>query len=249
MTRALRFLPALFFVACSPAGTQSARSSSDDASSAPDRGTTIVVPTPTPKSEVRYLALGDSFTIGTGSKPEASFPARWAARWGNRCTPILRNVGVNGFTTQDLIDRELPVLAEVKPQWASVAIGANDIVAGESQDVYRAHVKTILAAVLAAGVTPSHVVVVPQPDWSLSPIASAFGTPAAIAASIATFNAILAEEAKAVGARFIDLFPLMHTQALAKMLASDGLHPSATAYDEWGAELAKRVDSPCNEGL
>jgi acyl-CoA thioesterase-1 len=240
--RTTTLLLTLLMVACGHSSTYSTRTSKDDA--AADRGAPVAVPTP--KGEVRYLALGDSFTIGTGATPEQSFPARWAARWGDRCLSSVRNVAVNGFTTQDLIDRELPALAEVHPKWASVAIGANDIVAGAGQEDYRARVKTILAAVLAAGVAPEHLIVVPQPDWSLSPQGALFGAPAVIAARIETFNGILAQEAKAVGARFVDLFPLMRREALAGMIASDGLHPSASAYDEWGAELGKQLASPCD---
>ena len=194
---------------------------------------------------VSYVALGDSFTIGTGASPEQSFPARWAARWGEACQPKVQNLGVNGYTSHDLIDRELPVLAAVRPTWVSVAIGANDIVAGWNAATYRAHLVTIFAAVRDAGVAPDHVVVVPQPDWSLSPAAAYFGKKADIAARIEAFNAILAEEAAAVGARWVDLFPLMHRQAEAGMIAADDLHPSAAAYDAWGAELSETLKSPC----
>ncbi len=230
-----------------PSKSDAESSASDTAFPAWDGGKLLFVPPPkAAKAEVRYLALGDSFTIGTGATPPEAFPSRWAARWGEACTPNVRNVAVNGYTTKDLIDRELPILAEFHPRWVSVAIGANDIVAGWSADTYRAHVKNILSVVLAAGVSADRVVVLPQPDWSLSPVASAFGSPSSIATKIESFNGILAEEAKAIGARFVDLFPLMRKQAQAGMIAKDGLHPSATAYDEWGEALSKSVPSPCS---
>lgn len=201
------------------------------------------LPAATPAAdEIRYLALGDSFTIGTGNSPSQSFPARLADRWrGAGKTVTLKNLGVNGYTTDDLTAYELPEVKPFRPTFVTLAIGANDRVRGTSVDVYRSHLKSILKTILESGVTPKQLVSLPQPDWSLSPAARSFGEPAAIGADIVTFNTTLKEETEAVGARYIDLFPLMRKQAEAKMLARDGLHPNAQAHDEWAAELFKQL--------
>lgn len=191
----------------------------------------------------RYLALGDSFTIGTGSEPSRAFPARLVDRWRAKgCSLAVENVAVNGYTTDDLIERELPALASFRPTFVTVAIGANDIVQAHTLDAYRANVRRILDAAKASG---ARVVVIPQPDWSRSPAAAAFGTQASLVDAIARFNAALAEEARAKGAEWVDLAPLMQQQAAQGQLASDGLHPSADAYDAWAAELARVLASPC----
>jgi lysophospholipase L1-like esterase len=189
----------------------------------------------------RYLALGDSFTIGTGATPAQSYPARLTARAS--CGVELRNVAVNGYTTEDVIEEELPELARFAPTFVSLAIGANDIVQGRTPDEYREHVRHILAAVKASGA--KRIVTLPQPDWSLSPAARAFGESPAIHARIVEANAILRDETLAVGGGFVDLFPLMEEQARTGMIAGDGLHPSAAAYEAWAAELARQSVSPC----
>ena len=192
-------------------------------------------------SASRYLALGDSFTIGTGAPPAQSYPARLVALAS--CGVELRNVGGNGYTTEDVIDEELPELTRFTPTFVSLAIGANDIVRGRTRDEYREHVRHILAAVKASGA--KRIVTLPQPDWSLSPAAQGFGEPSAIHARIVDANAILRDETHAVGGSFVDLFPLMEGQARARMIAGDGLHPSAAAYDAWAVELARQGVSPC----
>jgi lysophospholipase L1-like esterase len=197
-----------------------------------------------PPQAPRYLALGDSFTIGTGATPDRSFPARLVARWrAAGCAVTLENVAVNGYTTDDVVAQELPALASFRPTFVTVAVGANDIVHGRTLAAYRENVRRILDAVHASGAR--FVVVVPQPEWSHSPTAAAFGTPEELGARIRTFNAALAEEAGARGVRFVDLAPLMVRQADARMLAADGLHPSAEAYDAWAAELAQTLPRPC----
>jgi lysophospholipase L1-like esterase len=187
----------------------------------------------------RFVALGDSFTIGTGSAPEQAFPARLVSR-----APCLRleNPARNGFTSQDLIDRELGALGRA-PHLVTVAVGANDIVQGVSEAEYRQNLRVIFARVRESGA--SIVIALPQPDWSQSPAARAFGDRTSIARLIEQRNAALREEAERAGARFVDLFPLMRAQASRQELAGDGLHPSAGAHDAWAAELARQLGPLC----
>jgi lysophospholipase L1-like esterase len=197
---------------------------------------------------VRWLALGDSFTAGTGASPAAAYPIKLASYAHAReptCTLDVKNVAVNGYTTDDVIELELPALASFEPRWVSLAIGANDLVRGRATESYRAQVRKILAAVLEAGVAADHVVVLPQPDWSKGSAAKSFGSPDDIAARIADFDRVLAEETKAIGARFLDLKPLMRMQAAAGQFAPDGLHPNAVAYDAWASAMANGLPSPC----
>ncbi len=194
-------------------------------------------------TSIRYLALGDSFTIGTGTTPEKAFPALLAGKWRAAGHAVeLLNPAVNGYTTDDLITRELPHVPVFKPTFVTLLIGANDIVRGGSDDKrYRAQVRRIYALLRDDGVPGSAVVALPQPEWSRSPAASPYGTTEALLTRIAHFNAIASEEAENAGARFIDLYPLMHRQAAAEMLATDGLHPNAEAHEEWAKTLAERL--------
>ncbi len=188
---------------------------------------------------VRYLALGDSFTAGTALPKEESFPEQLAAllKRGGREVSLL-NPAVAGFTTDDLIARELPLVADFKPTLITVAIGANDLVRQPGEDRYRQQVRRILKAVSGLGAT---VVVLPQPDWSVAPVAAQFGTPAQLRAQIERMNQILAEEAKARGARFLDLWAGNVRASQEGHFASDGLHPDATVYAAWSKAIAAAV--------
>ena len=195
----------------------------------------------------RYLALGDSFTIGTGTTPDRSMPARLTSRWqAAGCAVVLKNLGVNGYTADDLIADELPQVKAFAPTRVTLAIGANDIVQGHTPDEYRARVRSILAAIVSDGVTPPRIFALPQPEWSRSPAAHGIGFEADLTAQIVLFNGILRDEALGAGARWVDLTARMHQQADAKMLASDVLHPNADAYDEWAADLAA-LGTPCDD--
>ncbi len=189
--------------------------------------------------EVRYLALGDSFTIGTGSSESQAFPSRLKPLLEKkRATPVkLLNPAVNGYSTQELIDDELPTVEAFKPTLVTLAVGANDIVRGRGPDDYRANLKKIFAALPAK----ASVVSIPQPDWSRTPVAKHFGDPDALQKQIVLYNRILEEETKAAGGRYVDLWPLMRKQADAKQLAPDGLHPNAQAHAQWAEALVREL--------
>lgn len=188
------------------------------------------------QAPMRYLALGDSFTCGTGSPPELSFPSQLKRALSKKGVEVkLENVAVNGYSTDELIARELEALERFKPDTVTLAVGANDIVRHDDLDAYRKNLKAIFKAINA--VKPKRVFVLPQPDWSQSPVAEGFGDRAALRARIEVYNAVLSEEAKTAGASYVDLFPQFVEQAKKGLIAPDGLHPSSRAYAAWAEAL------------
>jgi lysophospholipase L1-like esterase len=132
----------------------------------------------------RFLSLGDSFTIGTGTTPDRSFPAVLARMWTERGRPVvLSNPAVNGYATDELIREELPLVASFRPTLITVLVGANDIVRGSNEDRYRRQLAAIHKAI-ADDTAGARVIALPQPDWSLSPAGTGFGDLAAIARTI-----------------------------------------------------------------
>src|SRR6266568_3743662 len=167
----------------------------------------------------RFLALGDSFTIGTGTTPGRSFPAVLARVWTERGRKVvLANPAVNGYTTDDLISDELPLVSSFRPTLITVLVGANDIVRGDSEDRYRRQLRSIYERI-RVDAPDARVIALPQPDWSLSPAGAGFGDRSFVARQIERFNAIAREEAERAGASWIDLFPLMREQGRKKMFA------------------------------
>jgi lysophospholipase L1-like esterase len=158
---------------------------------------------------------------------------RW---WDDGIECDLRNPAVNGYTTDDLIRDELPLVEAYRPDLVTVLIGANDIVAGTAEQRYRAQLRRIHERVLA-GAPEAKRFALPQPDWSLTPAGASFGDTARIAKAIERFNEIAREEIERSGGAYADIFPLMREQMRAGMTAPDGLHPSADAYAAWAEAL------------
>src|SRR5207253_9270485 len=133
-----------------------------------------------PVESIRYLALGDSYTIGTGLEQERqNFPTLLATRLTEETglDVALVNLGVNGYTTADLIREELPVSRASSPEIVSVLIGANDIVQGSDERSYHRRLQQIYTSVGELGLPASRVLSISIPDFSGLPGAAPFGTP------------------------------------------------------------------------
>jgi len=137
--------------------------------------------------------------------------------------------------------RHLPLLAALGAN-SPFRHGRDTGLASAREMTMRAWPRTgIHRALRGASIDAKAVVVLPQPEWSRSPAASPYGTPESLRTRIEHFNAIIEEEAERAGSPYIDLYPLMHRQAAAEMLATDELHPNTEAHAEWATELAVRV--------
>lgn len=192
---------------------------------------------------LRYVALGDSYTIGTALARESDrWPDRLVAAVGTEPgLELVANLGVNGFTSRDVIDVELPQLAALRPDLASLLVGVNDVVQGVPPASYRANAAQILDALLDV-VPPARLVTVATPDYTVTPQGASYGDPATQAASIRAYNAILCNLARERGIAFVDIHDLS-LRALddRSLVADDGLHPSGAQYALWVERIAPVV--------
>ena len=197
---------------------------------------------------VRYLALGDSYTIGTGASSEArNYPSILAKRLAEAtgAKVDLTNPAVNGFTTVDLIANELGLVDRLKPQLVSVLIGVNDIVQGRTAEQYRASLVRIYDKVAALGLLPGRVVAISIPNWSVVPAAASFGDTALLRRLTETFNSIAQQEAEARGFTWIDI-TAASTSATGSpgWISSDQLHPGDPQYAAWAEVIWDVVREP-----
>jgi lysophospholipase L1-like esterase len=182
----------------------------------------------------RYLALGDSYTIGESVDPGERFPAQ-LARALHLGEPQI--IARTGWTTDELN----AAIDAAKPQGpfdlVTLLIGVNNQYRGRSEDEYRTQFAALLQrAVGFAGGDASRVIVVSIPDWGVTPFAEGRDR-AKIAREIDQFNAINREEAQRAGAKWVDITPISRGSDAA-LVTGDGLHPSGKQYAEWVTRIA-----------
>ncbi len=183
----------------------------------------------------RFLALGDSYTIGEGAAPDGRWPAQLAAALdGGTTLADPEIVAVTGWTTDEL----MAGIAEARPrgpfELVSLLVGVNDQYRGRPVEEFRPRFRALLAAAVGfAGGEPARVLVLSIPDWGVTPFAEGRDR-AAIASAIDAYNAAAAEEAARAGARWVDITPISRRPDPGGTgLAADQLHPSAAQYVEW----------------
>ena len=184
---------------------------------------------------LRYVALGDSYTIGTGVDPVERWPNQLAARLasGSPSLALTANLAVNGFTSRDVLERQLPGLGAHRPEFVSLLIGVNDVVQEVPADTYVANAARILDELLGR-IGPDRAVVVSTPDYTVTPKGAAYGDPVRRSAGIVQVNAVLAGLASARRIAFVDVHDLSLAAADDRSLvAPDGLHPSGRQYALW----------------
>ena len=189
---------------------------------------------------MKYLALGDSYTIGTG----ASDPSRsWPSIIAQRLNAELTNPAVNGYTTLDLIRDELPYLERLRPELVSILIGVNDLVQGRPPDQYQDSLSRIYDAVLDLE-TPPRVVAISIPTWSYVPAAADFGGKDRVATLTGVFNAVAEREARIRNFTWVDIGEASTSGiGSAGWIASDDLHPGDPQYAAWAEAIWPAVSA------
>jgi len=185
---------------------------------------------------IRYAAIGDSYSIGEGASPDESWPALLTRHLNAQGlhVDLVANPSRTGWTTQQAIDRELPIFIESKPNFATLQIGVNDWVQGVDENSFRRRFTVLVDRMLEALPNKNRLLIVTIPDFGVTPTGPRYARGRNISEGIAAFNKIVIEESARRGLRIVDVFELSKKMGTDRSLvATDGLHPSVKEYAEW----------------
>lgn len=189
---------------------------------------------------IRYVALGDSYTIGEGASEAESWPMVLTNHLNAEGVAItlVANPSVTGWTTADLIANELSVYDTARPTFATLLIGVNDWVQGVDKATFTKNLITILDHMQAKLPNKHHLVLVTIPDFGQTPSGERYGNGRDISSGISEFNDVIKEEGRKRSLPVVDIFPLSKgVKDTADLVAFDGLHPSAKEYALWEKEI------------
>ncbi|TMN20146.1 SGNH/GDSL hydrolase family protein [Pseudoxanthomonas sp. X-1] len=187
---------------------------------------------------LRYLALGDSYTIGEGVAASERWPVQLAhaLRADGLGVDDPRIIATTGWTTDELqaaIDQAAPAPGF---DLVTLLIGVNNQYRGRPLEEYLQQFQSLLEhAIALAGGRARRVVVLSIPDWGVTPFAAASGRDTArIATEIDAFNREARIACQRLQVAFVDVTTVSRQHgAEAAMLVADGLHPSGAMYRLW----------------
>ncbi len=208
-----------------------------------DRDAPLSAPPLTPGRTLTIVTLGDSLTEGIADTPGmGGYPARLERLLdGVHPGTQVVNVGRSGWTSAQLIKRQLPTAVSIKPDVALVWIGSNDLwryyrAEQEVQDRkdYSANLDTILSTLQEARI---RTFIALLDDQSKRPVARTTEVEPytqddreRMSRRASTYNATIADKAAQYGATTVDFY---HTNIFTdpSTLAPDGNHPDPHGYD------------------
>lgn len=188
---------------------------------------------PTP---IRYLALGDSYTIGESVQADQRWPAQLVVALEEQGVLVedLVLVAQTGWTTGELLAGIEGRDPQGTFELVTLLIGVNNQYRGGRLPVYEAEFRSLLEQAIGfAGGEARRVVVLSIPDWGVTEYAQGRDRQR-IAREIDQFNAVNRAQAEELGARYVDVTPISReAEADASLIAEDGLHPSGEMYRRW----------------
>ncbi len=182
---------------------------------------------------LRYLALGDSYSIGEGVAVHERWPTRLARALEKSGFALVevQIVARTGWTTSDLNDAIDDAGPEGPFDVVSLLIGSNNQFREHYIGEYRMEFVGLLdRAIGFASGDPSRVIVVSIPDWGVTPFGASY-EPEKVAAEIDAFNAVGEEAAERAGANWVDVAAI--SRRTDPGLVGDKLHPSGVQYEVW----------------
>jgi lysophospholipase L1-like esterase len=188
----------------------------------------------------KFLALGDSYTIGQSVDEKD--------RWSVQLIDLLKNdfsftkhdiIARTGWTTEELTEAIEKQNVTEQYDMVSLLIGVNNQYRGQSGEKYRTEFRNLLnISIKFAKNQPKRVFVLSIPDWGKSPFGKGSNTKQ-IEDEINAFNSVTKAECKQMGIVFIDITELSRNNIDAEFFASDKLHYSGKMHLLWAKEALK----------
>ena len=93
---------------------------------------------------IRYIAIGDSYTVATGIEEKDSWPSQLTQKLKSAGIKInlIEILGMRGATSQQTLNEVMPQLKNLKPGFITLLIGVNDwIREGISSSKFKIRIK------------------------------------------------------------------------------------------------------------
>lgn len=199
------------------------------------------------KTPVRYLALGDSYTIGQSVPDNERWPIQLRDSLVQRGITVeeTRVIATTGWRTDNLLSAITnQQLATKNYNLVSLLIGVNDQYQQRPIEQYEPHFRELLdSCLLYAGYDTSSVFVVSIPDYAYTPFGQRRPNPDAISEQLDAYNAINRSVCEEYELRYFDITPISRLGlSNSDLVAVDELHPSGYQYTLWVRSILTYLD-------
>lgn len=184
----------------------------------------------------KYLALGDSYTIGQSVCETCRFPAQLKDSIAKYLNPTdtfqVKIIATTGWTTTDLKGAVASDVSGIDYDLVTLLIGVNNQYQNKPFSLYEQEFPELVnTAILKGKGDKNNVIVVSIPDYAYTPYGQGS---AAISQGLQQYNQFAQNYCLANNITFVYITDITQQGLIQPALvASDGLHPSATAYTKF----------------
>lgn len=193
-------------------------------------------------AQLKFLALGDSYTIGESVKEEG--------RWPNQLHDKLNASGIKvddpkiiartGWRTDELFSAIEAANLTSEYDLVGLLIGVNNQYQGKSVESYKPEFEQLLKrAIELAKADKKRVFVVSIPDYGFTPFGESKKDK--ISKELDEYNKANKQIAEAYGVKYYYITDISRSKAEG-LVADDNLHPSAMQYGLWADLIASDKD-------
>jgi len=197
------------------------------------------------KDSLTFLALGDSYTVGTSEIYQNSWPVQLKKKLQNKKILLKKPqiIAGAGWTTEKLLEQL--ELKKLSPSFnlVSLQIGVNNQYRNQKMSRFQNEFSLLLEkSVALANNDTSRVFVLSIPDWGITPFARLKDN-VKISKEIKAYNAIIKKKSEERGVLYIDVTKSSR-EALYdnSLIAKDSLHPSRKMYKSWVRKIVKELN-------
>lgn len=183
---------------------------------------------------ITYLALGDSYTISTGEKPENRYPNMLSQALADHgyLSQAPRIIAANGWTTSNLIFSLQNPPFSTKYDLVSLLIGVNNQYGGLPFSVFQKEFVELIEISLLKAKSRSGVFVLSIPDYGVTPFGASNANK--IFDEINMYNDFIRKVCETNKIKYYDITDISRkAKGDLSYLAGDQLHPSRKMYLEW----------------
>jgi len=201
------------------------------------------------RDSLAFLALGDSYTVGTSESYQYSWPVQLKERLAKK-EMLLKEpkiIAGAGWTSKKLLEQLARENLSPNYDLVSLLIGVNNQYRNQPISEFQNDLRLLLDKSIAlAKNKSSNVFIVSIPDWSVTPFAK-LKDKEKIAKEIKAYNSIIVEEAQKHQVLFVDIVKSSReAQFNNSLIAKDSLHPSRKMYKTWVQKISKQLRKKAN---
>ena len=192
------------------------------------------------QTKIKYLALGDSYTIGESVEENERWPNQLVSRLEKKFnySVKLQIIAKTGYTTGELLEEINKTNISMNNDYVSLLIGVNNQFRDLDISIFEKELNILLdKSIEFANGEKENVFILSIPDWGVTPYGIKKNRDS-VSKEIDNHNLLISELTKSKGLAYYNITKISRQiNQIDGLISIDSLHPSGKMYSMWVDEI------------